>query len=166
MAAQEFEMIFQPLLPPGVTKAPTTQVCRALPDGQVQPFNVGRVELARVLRIAPHLIPTPSRTEAGFPLHFYHAIISPFLNDLAVYAGCPKESSDNLPIEPEPIGSDQRHVVSIVAGTDVSKQCEGISIAPLTNDGEGQRRDQTSMAAKIQMGGWTLPPTNVQISSA
>src|ERR1035437_4958938 len=135
MTAQQIQMIFQPLLPPRMTKASTTQVSRALPDGQVQAFNVGRIQLARILRIAPHLIPTPSRTEAGFPLHFDHAIISPFLDDLAVYAGCSKESPDNLPIEFESVGCDQRHVVSIAAGADVSKQGEGVPIAPLSNNG-------------------------------
>jgi hypothetical protein len=41
MAAQQLQMIFQPLLPPRMTKAPTTEVGRALPDGQVQTFDVG-----------------------------------------------------------------------------------------------------------------------------
>src|ERR1019366_3724758 len=106
MASQQLQMIFQSLLPPRMTEASTTKVCRALPDGQVQAFDVGSIELTRILRIAPHLFPTPSRTEAGFPLHSYHVIVSPFLDDLAVYAGCSKESPDNLPIELEAVGGD------------------------------------------------------------
>jgi hypothetical protein len=135
MAAQQFEMILQPQLSSRMTKAPTTQVCRALPDGQVQPFNVGSIQLARILGIAPHFIPTPRRTEAGSPLHSDHAIISPFLDDLAVKASYSEEPSDHLPIEPEAIGRDQRHVVSIVAGADVSKQGERVPITPLSNNG-------------------------------
>ena len=135
MAAQQIQMIFQPLLPPRMTEAPTTQVCRALPDGQVQAFNVGSIQLARVLRIAPTFIPTPSRTQPAFSLHSDHAIISAFLDDLAVQASCPKESPDNLPIELEPVGCDQRDVVSIGPGADVSKQSESIPITPLSNNG-------------------------------
>src|SRR5665811_1495562 len=135
MAAQQLQMIFQPPRTPRMTKAPATEVCRALPDGQVQAFDVGSIQLTRILRIAPPLIPTPSRTEAGFPLHTYHAIISPFLDNLAVYASCSKESQDNLPIELEPIGSNQRDVVSIAAGAKVSKQGECVPITPLSNNG-------------------------------
>jgi hypothetical protein len=43
MASQQFEMILQPLRTARVTKAPATQVGRTLPDGQVQPFNVGSI---------------------------------------------------------------------------------------------------------------------------
>jgi hypothetical protein len=134
MTTQDLEMIFQPLLPSRMKKAPTTQVYRALPDSQVQPFNVGSIQLTRILRIAPYLIPTPSRAKPGFPLHSYHAIISPFLDDLAVQASCPKESPDNLPIELEPIGRNQRDVVSIGPVAKVSKQAECVPITPLSNN--------------------------------
>jgi len=134
MASQKLQMIFQPLLSSRVTKAPATQVCRALPDGQVQSFDVGSIQLTRILRIAPHLIPTPSRTQPGFPLHSYHAIVSSFLDDLAIQASCPKETSDDLPIELEPIGSDQRDVVSMGPGAKNSKQGECVAITPLTNN--------------------------------
>jgi hypothetical protein len=40
-------------------------------------------------------MPTPSRTQPDFSLHSYHAIISAFLDDLAVPASCSKESLDN-----------------------------------------------------------------------
>ena len=76
MASEQFEMVFQPFCSPSVAEGSTTEVGRALPDGQVQPFDVGSIQLARILRIAPHLIPTPSRAQPGFPLHSYHAIIS------------------------------------------------------------------------------------------
>jgi hypothetical protein len=135
MAALQLQMVFQTLRTASVTKAPTMQVSRALPDGQVQPFNVGSVELERVLRIAPHLIPTPYGPKPGFPLHLHHAIISPFLDDLSVQASCSKESPDHLPIELEPVGRDQRDVVSVDPGTDVSKQGESVPIAPLSNNG-------------------------------
>jgi len=155
MAAQQLEMILQPLLSSRMTKAPATKVRRALPDGQVQAFNVGSIQLARILRIAPHLIPTPSRTEAGFPLHSYHAIISPFLDDLAVYAGCSKESPDNLPIELEPIGSNQRDVVSIAAGAKVSKQGECVPITPLSNNG-GRPEARPYFDGRKDPNGWLI----------
>ena len=41
MASQQFQMHFQSLFPPRIRKAPTTQVGRALPDSQVQSFDVG-----------------------------------------------------------------------------------------------------------------------------
>ena len=44
-----------------------------------------------------------------------------FFGALAVQASCPKESPDNLPIELEAIGSDQRDVVSIGPGAKLSK---------------------------------------------
>ena len=130
-------MILRPLRASGVTKAPATRVCRTLPDGQVQPFNVGRIQLARILRIAPHLHPNAKpHPTYRFPLHSYHAIISSFLlDDLAVKASRPKESPDNLPIELEPIGRDQRCVVSNGSGGKVSKQGERVQIIPFSNNG-------------------------------
>jgi hypothetical protein len=82
----------------------------------------------------PHLIPTPSRTKPGFPLHSDHAIISWFLDDLTIQASSPEESPDDLPIELEPISRDQRDVVSIGAGAKVSKQGACVPIAPLSNN--------------------------------
>jgi hypothetical protein len=86
-----------------------------------------------IVTIAPPFIPTPSRTKSDFSLHSSHATISPFLDDLAVYAGCSKESPDNVPIELEAVGNNQRHVVSMVAGAEVSKPGECVPIAPLSN---------------------------------
>ena len=134
MASQQLQMIFQRLRTARVTKAPATQVCRALPDGQVQSFNVGSIQLARILRVSLYLIPAPSRTKPRFSLHFDHAIIPSLLDDLAVQASCPKESPDNLPIELEPIGNDQSDVVSIGPGAKVSKQGECVPITPLSNN--------------------------------
>jgi hypothetical protein len=135
MASQQLQMVFQSLRTARVTKTPATQVCRALPDGQVQAFDVGSIQLARILGVLPSLLPTPSRTQPGFSLHSDHAIISSFLDDLAVQASCPKESPEHLPIELETIGSDQRDVVSIGPGAKVSKQGEGVPIAPLSHNG-------------------------------
>jgi hypothetical protein len=135
MAPQQFEMIFQPLHSPSVAEGPTMQVGRALPDSQVQPFDVGSVQLAGILRISPRLVPTPCRTDPGFPLHFHHAIFSSFLHDLSVQASHPKESPDNLPIELESVSSDQWEMVSSSPGAEISKQGERVPITPLSDNG-------------------------------
>ena len=84
MASQQLDIVLQPLLPSRMTKAPATEVCRALPDGQVQPFDVESIQLARILRIPPHHIPTLSSTRPGISLYSDHAIVSSFLDDLTV----------------------------------------------------------------------------------
>jgi hypothetical protein len=43
MASQQLQMVFPQLRTARMKKAPTTQVGRALPDGQVQSFNVGSI---------------------------------------------------------------------------------------------------------------------------
>ena len=94
-------MIIQPLRLPSVTAGPTMQEGRAVPDGQVQPFDVGSVQIPRILRGVPPLVPTPSRADSGLPLHTNHAIIPSFLDDLTVQARCAKKASNDLPMELE-----------------------------------------------------------------
>ena len=89
----------------------------------------------RILRVSPCRIPAPRRTRPGFSLHFDYTIISAFLDDLAVQASCPKESPDNLPIELEPVGSDQWDLASIGPGAKISKQSKCVPITPLPNNG-------------------------------
>ena len=93
-------------------EATTAKVGRALPDGQIQPLDVRSVQLLRILRGTPRPIPPPCRTGPGFPLDLDHTIIPSFLHDLTVQARSPKESSDNLTIELESVGRDQREVAS------------------------------------------------------
>ena len=62
--------------------------------------------MTRILRNAPHHIPTPRRPRPDFSLHYYHAIISSLFDDLAVQRSYPKNSPDHLPIELEPVGGE------------------------------------------------------------
>ena len=104
-----------------MTKAPATEVGRALPDGQVQPFDIGSIQLARILRGAPHLVPPPCRTNPGFPLHPDDAILSSFLDDLAVQASHSEEAPDDLSIELEAIRRDQRKMTPFGLAAELSK---------------------------------------------
>jgi hypothetical protein len=58
-----------------------------------------------------------------------HAIISSFLDDLAVQASDAKDSPDNLPIELESVRSDQGEITSRRPSAKLSKQGERVAIA-------------------------------------
>ena len=134
MASQQLEMIFPSLLPSRMTKASAAEVGRALPDGQVQPFDVGSVPLAGVLRVLPDLIPSPDRTRSCLPLNTYHSIFPALLEDLAVPASRPKDSLNNLTIEFETIRRVQWNSGRCYAGKNVLEEGERVSIAPPAND--------------------------------
>ncbi len=63
-----------------------------------------------------------------------HAIISSFLDDLAVQASHPDESPDDLPIELESVRGDQRNAVEFHAADAISKQPQRVSVAPSPNN--------------------------------
>ena len=137
MASQQFEMSFQPFCSLSVAEGSTAEVGRALPDGQVQPFDVGSIQLPRILGSVPRLIPTPGRTNPCSPLHADHAIILSFLDDLAVQASYPEEAPDDLPIELESVSSDQGEIGSRGQIGKFSKQGERVAIAPFANNSRG-----------------------------
>ena len=60
-----------------------------------------------------------------------------------------------MPIEFEPIGSDQRDVVSIAAGANVSKQGESVPIAPLSNNG-GRPEARPYFDGRKDPNGWLI----------
>jgi len=134
MASQQLQMILQPLPSPSVTEGPTMQERRALPKGQVQPLDVRSVQLPRILRSAPHLIPPPRRTDPGFPLHTNYTILPALLDNLTIQARSPEKSSNNLPIELESVGCDQGEMVSRRPGTEFSEQGERVAITSFANN--------------------------------
>jgi len=133
-------MIFQSFCSPCVAEGSAVQVGRPLSDGQVQSFDVGGVQLPRILGITPEFVPSPRCTGSGFPLNTYDAICSPFLDDLAEQAGRPKDSLNNLSIEFESIGGDQWNPSRFYSGENILEEGERVAIGPLTND---RRRPET-----------------------
>jgi len=115
------------------------QVSGAQPDGQVQPFDVGSVQLAGIFRISPRLVPSPSRTGSSFPLNAYNSILPPLLDDLTVQTWSPEESSDDLPIELDAIGGDQWKSARFHAGKNILKERERVAITALANNGCGPK---------------------------
>ena len=106
---------------------------RALPDGQVQSFDVGSIQFHRILGVAPCLFPPPGCTHAAPPLHFDNAIVPPRLDDLAVQTSCPKNAPDDVVVKLESVRGDQRNSFEFHSARNISKQTERVSVAPSPN---------------------------------
>ena len=133
MAAQQFKMIFQPFNSSSMAEGSSMQISRAFPTCQVQSLDARGVQLPRILGGAPHFFPAPSGTGSGFSLHAYDSIISSFLDDLPVKAGCPKDSFHHLSIKLEAISCDQWNQGLSHSGENILEEEKRVPITPLSN---------------------------------
>ena len=113
------------------------QVCRALPNREVQSLDIRGVQLLRVFGNPPEFLPAPSGSHSCFPFHFDHTVSSAFLDHLTIQRRTPKDSLHNLPIELESIRGDQWNPGRSHSGENILEEEKRVAIGPLTNDSRG-----------------------------
>ena len=100
---------------------------------------------------------------ASFDLH--DAIVPSRLENLAIETSRPEDATDDLLVEIESVGDDQWETLKGHPVGDVAHEGKRVAVASSADSVEGQRRDQTSIAAKIHVIR-SLPPAKERISSA
>ncbi len=79
VAAKQLDMIIKSILPATVSDRAASEICRALPDSQVQPFDEGRVNCRGVLGLRQRLLELP-RTAYSLPsLNLDDSVVPPCL---------------------------------------------------------------------------------------
>ena len=116
------KVIFQTLLPPGETDRSPNKIRRTLTDRQIQPFDVGRVQISGIIAVLPSLFPSPRWSESGFAFDPDSAVSPSLLDGLAVETSKSQYEPDDLLIEFETIRGDHREAPVKHAGRKISKQ--------------------------------------------
>ena len=79
-----------------------------------------------------HLFQSPPLPKHRFSLYLHDAIVSAGLDDLAIEARWPKDSSDNSLVKSESIRDDQGNLFEIHSTGKVSKEGERVLVAPFS----------------------------------
>src|SRR5437773_515862 len=107
---------------------------RALSDGEVQPFDKGRVQFRGVLGISKDLLQSPGGTDYGPSLDLHNTIVPTRFDDLPVETRRSKDTADDLGIKGESVSGDQRDTFEIHSAGDVPEEGECVSIASSSHD--------------------------------
>ena len=89
-------MLIELLRRASVGKRSSRKVCRALPDGQIQPLDERRVQCRGVLGVIERVIKSPRGSVQRSPFDLDDAIVPARFEDLAVEARWPEEATDDL----------------------------------------------------------------------
>ena len=122
-------MFFELLLRAGVGKRSPRQIGRALPDGQIQPLDERGVQRRGVLGVFERFLETPGRSHHASSFHLHDAIIPARLEDLAIETSGPKDATEDLFVEIESVGDDQRKTPVIHSVGNVASKRQSVSVA-------------------------------------
>jgi hypothetical protein len=135
VAAKQFQVIFQTLLPTRVADRPPKKISRALSDREIQPLDERSVQFRGVLGVTQRLLKSPRVTDHGSSLDLDNAIVRTRLDDLAIETGWPKDATDNFLVKLEAVCGDQKGTFKIHSAGDVLKESERVSVASSPYDG-------------------------------
>ena len=88
IATEQLHVLIEPLRRASVGKRSSRKVCRALPDGQIQPLDKRRVQCRGVLGVIERVFESPCGSVQRSPFDFDDTIVPARLEDLAVERGC------------------------------------------------------------------------------
>jgi hypothetical protein len=124
---------------------------RVVSDCQIQPLDKGCIQFEGILGVAQCLFKSPCNADHGSLFNLGTAIVPAGFNDLAIQTRRPQYTADNFYMKGKPIRGNEREPFYIQSAGDISEESERVSIARLPTTVEGQSRDQTSIAANIQI---------------
>ena len=75
IATEQLQMLIEPLRRASVGKRSSRKVCRALPDGQIQPLDERRVQCRRVLGVVERVFESPRGSVQRSPFDLDDAIV-------------------------------------------------------------------------------------------
>ncbi len=84
IATEQLQVLIEPLRRASVGKRSSRKVCRALPDGQIQPLDERRVQCRGVLGVIERVFESPRGSVQRSPFDLDDAIVPARLEDLAV----------------------------------------------------------------------------------
>ena len=122
-------MLIEPLRRASVGKRSSRKVCRALPDGQIQPLDERRVQCRRVLGVIERVFESPRGSVQRSPFDLDDTIVPASFEDLAVETRWPEEATDDLLVEFESIRNDQGKMLEIHPPRKVVKQSVSVPVA-------------------------------------
>ena len=137
-------MLIEPLRRASVGKRSSRKVCRALPDGQIQPLDERRVQCRGVLGVIERVFESPRGSVQRSPFDLDDTIVPARFEDLAVETRWPEEATDDFLVEFESIRDDQREdvrnlsLISTGSGTDPERTYGAASEALPQETGEKQ----------------------------
>ena len=122
-------MLIEPLRRASVGKRSSRKVCRALPDGQIQPLDERRVQCRGVLGVIERAFESPRGSVQRSAFDLDDTIVPARLEDLAVKTRWPEEATDDLLVELESIRDDQGKTSETHRLRKVAKQSVSVPVA-------------------------------------
>jgi len=126
-------VVVSTLAPSRMINRPPIKICRALSDGQIQPFDKRCIQFWGVLRVAQSFLQSPVIADYCSPLDLHNAIISSGFNDLTVPTRGSLNTVDGLGVISKSVRGNKRDMFQIRSSGDISKKTKGVSIAPPPN---------------------------------
>ena len=130
MTSQKLEMFVELLLRSSMGERSPGQIGRALPDGQVQPFNERRVQCRGVFGVIERVFESSRSSVNGPSFDLDDAIVPSRLEHLAVESCGAENATNDLLVEIESVGDDQGKFREIHPVSNVAQESEGVSVAP------------------------------------
>ncbi len=129
IATEQLQVLIEPLRRASVGKRSSRKVCRALPDGQIQPLDERRVQCRRVLGVIERVFESPRGSVQHSPFDLDDTIVPARLEDLAVETRWTEEATDDFLVEFESIRDDQGKTLEIHPSRKVAKQSVSVPVA-------------------------------------
>ena len=129
IATEQLQVLIELLRRASVGKRSSRKVCRALPDGQIQPLDERRVQCRGVLGVIERVIKSPRGSVQRSAFDLDDAIVPARFEDLAVETRWPEEATDDLLVEFESIRDDQGKTSEIHPLRKVAKQSVSVPVA-------------------------------------
>ena len=129
IATEQLQVLIKPLRRASVGKRSSRKVCRALPDGQIQPLDERRVQCRGVLGVIERVFESLRGSVQRSPFDLDDTIVPARLEDLAVKTRWPEEATDDLLVEIESIRDDQGKTLEIHPLRKVAKQSVSVPVA-------------------------------------
>lgn len=128
VAAEQRPMFVHTLSSPGVANGSSQKIRRAFSNRQVQPLHIRSVEFARVLGVAPSLLPTPRWADRDLAFDLDYPILSAYFDHLAIETGCRENPLHRSSIALEAVGCDPGDEIVLHAFRNVTEQTDGVSV--------------------------------------
>ena len=129
IATEQLQVLIEPLRRASVGKRSSRKVCRALPDGQIQPLDERRVQCRGVLGVIERVFESPRGSVQCSAFDLDDAIVPARFEDLAVKTRWPEEATDDPLVEFESIRNDQGKTPEIHPLRKVAKQSVSVPVA-------------------------------------
>ena len=129
IATEQLQVLIESLRRASVGKRSSRKVCRALPDGQIQPLDERRVQCRGVLGVIERVFESPRGSVQRSAFDLDDTIVPARLEDLAVKTRWPEEATDDLLVEFESIRDDQGKTSEIHPLRKVAKQSVSVPVA-------------------------------------